>query len=742
MASTFSPLKVELIATGEQSGTWGTTTNVNLGTALGEAITGSADVTFASGDVTVTLTNVNTTQIARNLRLNLVGTSSGTHSLILGSGCDIEKLYLVNNTLANPVIVVNTAGGTSITVPAGKSMFVYNTGTNIVDAVTHVTSLTSGTITGTTITASTGFTGALTGNAATATTLQTARLIGGVSFNGSADINLPGVNQTGNQNTTGSAATLTTARTINGTSFNGSANITTANWGTARTLWGQSVNGSANITAPLLPAAGTAAAPAFSTSGDTNTGVFFPAADTLAFAEGGAEAMRIDSAGNVGIGTTTPTAKISVAGTGGFTGSVTAPTFIGDLTGNADTATALRAPSVNPTLDLDFANNDYTIYDSFANSYTDKPYADMLTVTNGVATGFDAIGLLRNSVANNIRLVFDPVTGVPQGALVEPTATYYARWSEDLSNVYWVLDGATKSGTDTIETTSGVVVTLASQTETVPNASFVYAYWEFSKANYTFGDELTLNIDNGQVTIRARAIFTVSTKTFTFSNTSGFANTTGIYKDFGDTFIVGLITQTPGTTARMRMFATPDATGNTVMPRRQLVGASALMSYIKTEASTVTRVADQITRTLGGEFNPNEGTLYAEGVFVQNTSQAFILLHDGTNNNRIQLSLSATGRPVGFINKSNVIQFNQDVNLGNISNTKVKLAISYKENSAFIVANGVASAVDTTVELPVVDRMRVGSIEATTAVLNGTIADAQYYPRALTQAECIALTTL
>jgi hypothetical protein len=105
-----------------------------------------------------------------------------------------------------------------------------------------------------------------------------------------------------NQSTTGSAATLTTARTINGTSFNGSANITTANWGTARTLWGQSVNGSANITAPLLPAAGTAALPAFSTSGDTNTGMFFPAADTIAFAEGGVEVVRIDSSGNLGVG--------------------------------------------------------------------------------------------------------------------------------------------------------------------------------------------------------------------------------------------------------------------------------------------------------------------------------------------------------------------------------------------------------------------------------------------------------
>ncbi len=64
-----------------------------------------------------------------------------------------------------------------------------------------------------------------TGNAATATALETARTIGGVSFDGTGNINLPGVNTAGNQNTTGSAATLTTARTIGGVSFDGSANI-------------------------------------------------------------------------------------------------------------------------------------------------------------------------------------------------------------------------------------------------------------------------------------------------------------------------------------------------------------------------------------------------------------------------------------------------------------------------------------------------------------------------------------
>ena len=144
MASTYSTLKVELIGTGEQTGTWGTTTNDNLSVALGEAITGSADVAFSSSDVTVTLTDSNGAQTARNLRLNLTGTSGGARNLILGSGCQIEKLYLINNGLADAVTVKNTSG-TGIAVAAGKSMFVFNKGTNVVDATTYLSSLTLGT---------------------------------------------------------------------------------------------------------------------------------------------------------------------------------------------------------------------------------------------------------------------------------------------------------------------------------------------------------------------------------------------------------------------------------------------------------------------------------------------------------------------------------------------------------------------------------------------------------------------
>jgi hypothetical protein len=143
MASTYSNLKFELIGTGEQVGTWGNTTNTNLGTAIEQAIVGTASVSFSSADVTLTLTNTNAAQDARALRLNLTGTSGGARNLILGSGCQIDKPYIINNGLADAVTVKNTAG-TGIAVPAGKTMWVYNNGTNVVDAVTHLSSLTLG----------------------------------------------------------------------------------------------------------------------------------------------------------------------------------------------------------------------------------------------------------------------------------------------------------------------------------------------------------------------------------------------------------------------------------------------------------------------------------------------------------------------------------------------------------------------------------------------------------------------
>jgi hypothetical protein len=136
--SSWSDLKIELITPGDQVNTWGDTTNNNFQYAIGEAITGSAVVPFSSADVTLTLTNSNLAQTARNLRLELTGTSGGARQLILGSGCQIEKQYIIKNSLADAVTVKNTTG-TGISVPAGKSMILFNDGVNVVETATNYT---------------------------------------------------------------------------------------------------------------------------------------------------------------------------------------------------------------------------------------------------------------------------------------------------------------------------------------------------------------------------------------------------------------------------------------------------------------------------------------------------------------------------------------------------------------------------------------------------------------------------
>jgi hypothetical protein len=101
------------------------------------------------------------------------------------------------------------------------------------------------------------------------------------------------------------AGTLPTATITSGT-------ITTLNSTTGTITTG--VIPTLTSTTLITTGTGTAAAPAIVPTGDTNTGIFFPAADTIAFSEGGAEAMRIDSSGNVGIGTTSPSGRLHVSG--------------------------------------------------------------------------------------------------------------------------------------------------------------------------------------------------------------------------------------------------------------------------------------------------------------------------------------------------------------------------------------------------------------------------------------------
>jgi hypothetical protein len=304
MASTYSNLKIQLMTTGENSGTWGNVTNVNLGTALEEAIVGSADVTFSSTTVTLTLTDSNASQSARNMRLNLTGTSGGAQNLIVPA---IEKVYIVNNGCADAITVKNSSG-TGIAVPAGKTMWVYNNGTNVVDVVTHLTSLTLASA----LPIASGGTGS---NSTTYCNLQ-------ANVNGILPVGSGG---TGVNSSTGTGNVVLSASPT----FTGTPIAPTAANGTNTTQIATTAFVTASITAQGLGTMSTQNANAVSITGGTITGI-----TDLAVADGGTGASSI-TANSVILGN----------GSSALSGNLVAPGTSGNvLTSNGTTWTS-TAPS-------------------------------------------------------------------------------------------------------------------------------------------------------------------------------------------------------------------------------------------------------------------------------------------------------------------------------------------------------------------------------------------------------------
>jgi len=147
MASTYSTnLKIELIGTGEQVGTWGATTNDNFSNVFEQAIVGRGTANFpADANLTLTFTNSVASQTARNLYLNATSSVSltATRDLIVPT---INKTYIVeNNTTGSQSIRVKTSAGTGITIPNGVKAFLYVNGTDVVGAFDYLNSLTLGT---------------------------------------------------------------------------------------------------------------------------------------------------------------------------------------------------------------------------------------------------------------------------------------------------------------------------------------------------------------------------------------------------------------------------------------------------------------------------------------------------------------------------------------------------------------------------------------------------------------------
>ena len=132
MASTYSDrLRIELIAAGDQSGTWGDTTNANLGTLIEEAIAGVANISMSDANKTLTSNN-GVTDEARQMILKLTGTLTATREVVVPPK---EKLYVVHNGATGGKVHVKTASVTGVEVSPGFKAMLYCDGANVISVM-------------------------------------------------------------------------------------------------------------------------------------------------------------------------------------------------------------------------------------------------------------------------------------------------------------------------------------------------------------------------------------------------------------------------------------------------------------------------------------------------------------------------------------------------------------------------------------------------------------------------------
>ena len=384
MASTFSTnLAIELIGTGDQAGTWGTTTNSNLGTLIEQAISGYVTQAVATGtDTTITIPN-GATGVARNMYIELTGTGGTNTNLIVPAN---KKLYFIFNN-SSGAVTVKVSGQTGVSVPTGKKMVLVSNGTDIVNGLNYiadfgtnsfsVTNLTASSGTITNLIATSGSITNLVSSDASATVLRagsatlthlsatsatitnltlTSLVISNLSIASANITTLTGSTQTLSGNLTLSGGTANGVAYLNGSKvvtsgtglvFDGTnlgLGATPATWianfkaieGTYLTIADRSDANNAYFGSNFKRVSGTdwtykntAAATMYQVGGQHIW--WYAGSGTANTAITWTEGMRLDTSGNLGIGTASPSYKVDIVGGNiwrGTSGSTSAALYI------------------------------------------------------------------------------------------------------------------------------------------------------------------------------------------------------------------------------------------------------------------------------------------------------------------------------------------------------------------------------------------------------------------------------
>ena len=370
------------------------------------------------------------------------------------------------------------------------------------------------------------------------------------------------------------------------------------------------------------------------------------------------------------------------------------------------------------------------------------------------------IPVLLTAASGVARFEHNPVTGESLGLEIEEQRTNLLLRSEEFDNASWTKAGATITA-NTVVSPDGTLTSDAIVESTASAQRAVFQAQTLTAAAHTFsvyakrgiGSQRWLTLFPQGTGVSANTIFDINAGTVVASAgaqhlSSSITNVGNGWYRCSISFTAAAVSITnviylTNNTASAAPTYTGDGYSGIYIWGAQLEAGSFATSYIPTVASQVTRSADSASMTgtnFSSWYRADEGTVYTESLtLTAGTDKYQCEIGDGTASNRFSIASQASNQD-NYVIVNGSVQANANFAVSRA--TTIKNALGYKLNDVRSGVNGSLGAADTSVSVPIVNTLYIGSARSNLAMLNGTLAKLAYYPKRLQNSELQALTTI